>query len=79
MLDGNETGTIVFNYLAKKLEETNYKKEWYMLYSFVSTDLPKAIAKKKGINTIELATGFKWIGNFANRVEAEGNKFLFGF
>ncbi|WP_168380662.1 phospho-sugar mutase [Mycoplasma todarodis] len=79
LLDGNETGTIVFDFLAKRIKEVKLKKEWYMLYSFVSTDLPKAIARKHNINVIELATGFKWIGNFANKIEAEGNKFLFGF
>ncbi|MGL5519832.1 MAG: phospho-sugar mutase [Metamycoplasmataceae bacterium] len=77
ILTGNETAILIFNYLIENKKDEKY----YLVYSFVSSSLPKKIAKENGINSYMTKTGFKWIGNLIETKEINGDKekFLFGF
>ncbi|ADE19954.1 phospho-sugar mutase [Mycoplasma crocodyli] len=65
LLDGNQTATIILDYLINfnkgNLEDT------YMVYSYVSSNLPAIIAKKNNVKVFEVPTGFKWIGDLINK------------
>ncbi|MCT4469698.1 phospho-sugar mutase [Mycoplasma sp. HS2188] len=74
LLNGNETATLIFDFLLKNIE--NIKQNSYIVYSFVSSNLPALIAKKHNINSFIVPTGFKWISKFIN--ENSGN-YLYGF
>lgn len=57
-LNGNETATIIFDYLIKNQP---IKKNSFLAYSYVSTNLPAIMARKNNIKVFEVPTGFKWI------------------
>lgn len=39
----------------------------YMIYSTVSSMICKSMAKVEGFNTIDVLTGYKWLGTNENR------------
>lgn len=77
LLNGNETATLIFQYLLEitPLEKLN---KYYLIYSFVSTTLPKIMAKQNGLKVIEIETGFKWVAAEINRQKSD-TKMLFAF
>lgn len=62
-LTGNQIGAIFSYYLAEK---GMYQHDSYLVKTVVSSDLGAKIAKDKGINTVEVLTGFKYIGDTIN-------------
>ena len=71
LLTGNETALLTFNYLVSKAKDL---KNYYLIYSFVSSTLPATIAKANGINVYETATGFKWIGELIQKIKRQDEK-----
>ncbi|UUD37057.1 Phosphoglucomutase [Mycoplasmopsis californica] len=59
LLTGNETATLIMNYLV---ETTKNLKNKYLIYSYVSSNVPRIIAEKNNIKVYETPTGYKWIG-----------------
>ncbi|KAF8750851.1 phosphohexose mutase family [Rhizoctonia solani] len=55
------------------------KKKLAMVASTVSSKLIGAMAAKEGFKFVESLTGFKYIGNAARALEAEGYNVLFGY
>ncbi|CAG9864289.1 unnamed protein product [Phyllotreta striolata] len=51
----------------------------YMVYSTVSSMICKSMAKVEGFNTVDVLTGYKWIGSKALELEEKGNKVIFAF
>ncbi|WP_027332658.1 phospho-sugar mutase [Mycoplasmopsis gallinarum] len=75
-LNGNETALLIFYFL----NQTNFyknKNDLFLVYSFVSSNLPSLIATKHNIKSIEVPTGFKWIAKIIN--ENKQDNFAFGF
>ncbi|AAT27749.1 phospho-sugar mutase [[Mycoplasma] mobile] len=79
LLNGNETATLIFNYLIEINE--NKLQDKYLIYSFVSSSLPKKMAIENNIKWYEVATGFKYIGNLIEQIknESKTSKLLFAF
>ncbi|MDK2819562.1 MAG: phospho-sugar mutase [Mycoplasmataceae bacterium] len=80
IITGNETGILIFDYLLNKLSKEQIKNH-YLIYSFVSSSLPKRIADIHGMKSYMTETGFKWIGNLVKKISENSpqKKFLFAF
>ncbi|RMX35060.1 phospho-sugar mutase [Mycoplasmopsis fermentans] len=77
-LNGNETATIIFDYLIKKSSTSNFANQ-YMVYSYVSSNMPAILARKNGIKVYEVPTGFKWIGMIINEEIKKDQHCMFAF
>lgn len=62
LLNGNQTGVILFNYLvsARKIKGLN-KPNDFICKTIVTSDLIDVFAEKQGITCLNVLTGFKWI------------------
>jgi phosphoglucomutase len=74
LLTGNQIGSLMAYYRAKKLFELGVlNKEnasrGVIIKTFVTTDLQKAIAQKFGLRCVETLTGFKYIGEKLGKYE----------
>jgi phosphoglucomutase len=81
-LTGNEVGVLMFDYIAEaRTEEGHMPGRPVMVTTIVSTPLTFAIAEKFGVKAEKTLTGFKYIGDRVNRLEAAGEAgdFIFGF
>lgn len=81
LLTGNQTATIVFDYICKTRKEMGtLPSDGYMFTTNVSSTLPEAIAKKYGLKTQITLTGFKFIGEKAHQMVDQGmGSYVFGF
>lgn len=82
ILNGNEIGALLGWWLLKcfraKRPDTPLDKV-HFLASTVSSKILNTIAKKEGINFIETLTGFKHMGNHADRLLKAGETVLFAY
>lgn len=63
ILSGNDVGVLLFNYVCEqKTKHNKMPKNPVLIKTIVSTDLADRIADKYGINTINVLTGYKFIG-----------------
>jgi len=75
LLNGNQIGTIILDYLCKNKDVSNT----YMIDTIVSSKLNREIAKKHNINVITTYTGFKFIGEQISYLSNNNKKFLFAY
>ncbi|MCX5657705.1 MAG: hypothetical protein NTZ48_05730, partial [Candidatus Omnitrophica bacterium] len=62
-LTGNETWTLITEYLLSRMKESGESLEGKTIVkSWVTTGLITRIAERFGVNVIETPVGFKWIG-----------------
>lgn len=80
-LTGNEIGTLLTNYILSRLYERGELPENPVIVkSIVSSDLPDKIAKKYGVESENVLTGFKNIYAPANEWDKTKEKtFVFGY
>lgn len=80
IITGNETGILIFDFLLNQLSKEQIQNH-YLIYSFVSSSLPKRIADIHGMKSYMTETGFKWIGNLIKNISESNSqkKFLFAF
>ncbi|WP_179394138.1 phospho-sugar mutase [Lacticaseibacillus absianus] len=80
-LSGNQLGAIFTDYLIRMLKQTGRDlTDYRLIKTIVTSDFGQAIAGRHGIPTIETLTGFKFIGEQADHLEATGRlKFLLGY
>lgn len=80
IISGNETAILIFNFLINQIDKNDLNR-YYLIYSFVSSSLPKKIAKENGIKHYVTETGFKWIGSLIENLSKTNpeQKFLFAF
>lgn len=78
LFNGNETATIIFKYLLDTTPNIDINKQ-YLIYSFVSSNVPSVLAKNKNIPSYVVPTGFKWIGMLINQFIKENKRCLFVF
>ncbi|MBQ6992742.1 MAG: phospho-sugar mutase [Clostridia bacterium] len=78
---GNMSGCLIQEYiLSQKKEKNKLPKNGAVITSIVSSKLSKAIADAYGIETIEVLTGFKYIGEQIKKFEETKEKeYVFGF
>ncbi|WP_291580780.1 phospho-sugar mutase [Clostridium sp. UBA6640] len=78
LLTGNEVGVLLGHYILTSLKE---KKELpsngVIIKTIVTTDMVKPICKDFGIEVLEVLTGFKYIGELIENLDAK--KFIFAF
>lgn len=82
LLSGNETGLLLFDYIcARRIETGRMPKEPVLIKTIVTTDLAERIAASYGVRTVNVLTGFKFIGEQIGMLEKEGKEtsYLFGF
>ena len=82
LLSGNEFGVLLLDYICRTRKAAGTLPERPLaVTSIVSTPMARQVAKKYGVELVEVLTGFKYIGDEMNRLEAagEGERFLMGF
>lgn len=80
LLNGNQTGALLINYLVNCEKNKNSKKKRVMFNTIVTSLFGKAICDKHNIETVQTLTGFKFIGNEAYKIENSCDKeFFFGY
>ena len=82
ILSGNEVGILLFNYICEQKSKHNkMPSNPVLVKTIVTTDLADKIADKYGIKTINVLTGYKFIGEQIGILEKENrlNDFIFSF
>lgn len=81
LLTGNETGMLLLDFIcARRLERGTMPKNPVMVKTIVTTDMAEQIADHYGVRTINVLTGFKFIGEQIGLLEKAGNEsaYIFG-
>ena len=72
LLNGNQTGTMLINYLLTAWEEKGkLTGKEYIVKTIVTTNLIDAIAKAKNVTCYNTLTGFKYIGELMTQFEGK--------
>lgn len=72
LLNGNQTGAMLINYLLTAWEEKGkLTGKEYIVKTIVTTNLIDAIAKAKNVTCYNTLTGFKYIGELMTRFEGK--------
>lgn len=72
LLNGNQTGSLLINYLLTAWEEKEkLTGNEYVVSTIVTTSLIKAICDAKGVEYFNTLTGFKWIGQVMTQNEGK--------
>src|ERR1700761_8801621 len=74
---GNELGAILASYIYERY--SGHKPELAMIASTVSSKMLSVMAEREGFHFSETLTGFKWMGNKALSLDAEGYDSRFAF
>lgn len=76
---GNQLGILLASYIIERYAGNTPRQKLAMLASTVSSRMLQALAAKEGFRFTETLTGFKWLGNIARNLDADGYKVLFAF
>ena len=82
LLSGNETGILLLDYICSQREKhKKMPKKPVMFKTIVSLEMAEEIAKHYGVESIDVLTGFKFIGEQIGLLEKknQSNRFIFGF
>lgn len=82
LLTGNETGMLLFDYLcSRRVANHTMPLHPVMVKTIVTIDMAERIAEHYGVKTVNVLTGFKYIGDQIGLLEKEGrvNDYIFGF
>lgn len=82
LLSGNQTGCLLLDYVcARRLENGTMPENPVFVKTIVTTDLAEQIAKHYGVETRNVLTGFKFIGEQIGQLEAEKRErsYILGF
>lgn len=82
LLTGNQVGILLTDYIAKTRKELGtMPKNPVLVKSIVSSSLADAVAESHGVETINVLTGFKYIGTEIKKLEEKGeaDRFILGF
>lgn len=82
LLSGNQVGVLLTDYICSmRKKHGDMPKNPIVIKTIVTTDMVKKIAKKYGVQVIEVLTGFKYIGEQILLLEQKGeeNRYIFGF
>jgi phosphoglucomutase len=72
ILNGNQTASLLINYLLKKWSENNkIKGSEYIVKTIVTTELLADIARKYMVTCFDVLTGFKYIANVIRQFEGK--------
>jgi phosphoglucomutase len=82
LLTGNETGILLLDYICSmRTKHGTMPGRPVAVKTVVTSDMTEAVAAKYGVQTLNVLTGFKYIGNVIKRLEEEGRpeSFILGF
>ncbi len=82
LLSGNETGMLLLDYVcSRRLALHRMPARPILVKTIVTTDMAERIARHYGVETVNVLTGFKFIGETIGRLEEKGEKdrYIFGF
>lgn len=82
LLSGNETGILLLDYVcSQRVKHGKMPADPVMVKTIVTTDMGQQIADHYGVRTINVLTGFKFIGEQIGLLEKQGNadSYIFGF
>ena len=82
LLTGNEVGILLLDYIcSQRIKHGKMPQNPIMIKTIVTMNLGEQIAKTYGVETINVLTGFKYIGEQIGLLEKnkEINRFIFGF
>lgn len=82
LLSGNETGLLLLDYIcSRRTADKIMPQDPVFMKTIVTTAMAEKIASHYGVKTVNVLTGFKFIGEQLGMLEAEGreNSFLFAF
>ncbi len=81
LLTGNETGMLLLDYICRKRTENGtMPASPVFIKTIVTTDMAQRIAADYGVNTVNVLTGFKFIGEQIGLLEQHGREdsYIFG-
>jgi phosphoglucomutase len=77
---GNQTGALLIDFVLGTLERRNQlPPDGVICNTFVTGGQGAKVAQLYNVKVRTTATGFKYIGNMADRLQAVGEKYLFGY
>lgn len=76
---GNQLGVLIGSYIFERYPSSKPRHKLAMLASTVSSRMLAALAKKEGFHFNETLTGFKWLGNIARQLDAQGYDVAYAF
>ncbi len=82
LLSGNETGLLLLDYIcSQRIKHGKMPEDPVMVKTIVTMDLGERIAAHYGVETKNVLTGFKFIGEQIGFLEKEGraDRYIFGF
>lgn len=82
LLTANETGMLLLDYIcSQRLRHGTMPQNPLMFKTIVTIDMAERIAAHYGVDTINVLTGFKYIGEKIGELEKKGeeNRYIFGF
>ena len=82
LLTGNEVGMLLLDYIcSKRIENGTMPKDPVMIKTIVTIDISERIAAHYGVRTVNVLTGFKFIGEQISLLEQQGkaDSYIFGF
>ena len=82
LMTGNETGLLLTDYIcARRLANGTMPEAPVMVKTIVTTDTAEQIAEHYHVRTIDVLTGFKFIGEQIGLLERDGREssYIFGF
>ena len=81
LMSGNEVGALLADYLlSQRKAKGMLPKKPVVVKTIVTTQLVAAIADQYGAQTVDLLTGFKYIGELVTKLEKKGeaDRFIIG-
>lgn len=82
LLSGNETGLLLLDYIcSQRRKHDKMPEDPVLIKTIVTMDLGERIAAHYGVRTIDVLTGFKFIGEQIGMLEKAGkaDSYIFGF
>lgn len=82
LLTGNEVGLLLLDFICgQRITHHTMPEHPVFVKTIVTTDLAEKIAEHYGVETVNVLTGFKFIGETIGRMEKEGRErdFICGF
>ena len=82
LLSGNEVGLLLLDYIcSQRTKHGKMPENPVMIKTIVTMDLGEKIAEHYGVKTVNVLTGFKFIGEQIGLLEKEGKEdsYIFGF
>lgn len=82
LLSGNEVGLLLLDYIcSQRIKHNRMPEHPVFIKTIVTMDLAEKIAKHYGVETVNVLTGFKFIGEVIGRLEKEGREedYICGF